>query len=71
MAGGTLVIFPLLLWLLPGLLKLWPLLALLTVRWSWRQAETLREWWRHRRWAQLVPEERRELRRLADLVATE
>ena len=69
LAGGTLLLFPLGLLLLPWPGKIWLLLTLLTVRWSIRQWEDLAEWRRYRRWQQLVPEERRTLENMEDAVS--
>lgn len=67
-AGCTMVLFPLGLLFLPVLIKVWLLLCLLSVRWSFRQWETAREWQRASRWAQLVPQERKLLERMAELL---
>lgn len=58
-AGGTVVLVPLGLLLLPWPLKIWLIAALVTVRWSIRQWENLQRWWAARRWRQLVPAERK------------
>lgn len=57
--GGTLVLFPLGFIFLSWPLKVWLLLCLVSVRWSIRQWENLSRWRTARRWAQLVPAERK------------
>lgn len=62
LAGGTFLLYPLLILLLPWLLKIWLLVAILTVGWSLRQLEKVGRWAALRRVAQLVPEERDRLK---------
>jgi 1-acyl-sn-glycerol-3-phosphate acyltransferase len=57
-AGGTLLVYPPALFLLAWPLKIWLILALLTVHWSLRQTENLRHWYRRRKLEQMVPAER-------------
>jgi 1-acyl-sn-glycerol-3-phosphate acyltransferase len=57
-AGGTFLIIPLALILLPWPLKVWLALTVVSVRWAIRQWEGLDRWREARRWVQLVPEER-------------
>lgn len=69
LAGGTFLIYPILLLLLPWVAKIYLLLSILTVRFSIAQLEQWR-WWRARRrvW-QLVPAERSSIRaEMAELV---
>lgn len=66
LAGGTFLLYPLLLLLLPWLLKIWLLVAIFTVGWSLRQLEKVGRWAALRRVAQLVPEERERLKQWRD-----
>lgn len=68
-AGGTFILYPLGLILLPWPLKLWLLAAILSVRWSLRGWENLARYREGRRRARLVPAEQRlldELREVAE-----
>ena len=65
-AGGTAIMFPLGLLLLPWFGKVWLIMCLLSVRWSIHRWEDLRRWWMHRRWQQLVPAERKILEEILD-----
>lgn len=58
LAGGTFLLYPILLILLPWLGKAYLLLSILTVRFSIRQLEHFRWWRERRRVGQLVPAER-------------
>ena len=52
--GGTLFLYPVLLFLLSWPLKIWLITALLTVKWSVRQWENLRTWYRRRQVERMV-----------------
>lgn len=58
LAIGTFVLVPLGLFFLPWPLKIWLVLALLSVNWSIRQWETLARQRQSRRWRRLVDQER-------------
>lgn len=60
--GGTFLLYPILLLLLPWPLKLWLVVALLTVRWSTQQWDNLRAWYRRRKVERMVDLEREQLR---------
>ncbi|MEL7160984.1 MAG: 1-acyl-sn-glycerol-3-phosphate acyltransferase [Bacteroidota bacterium] len=63
-ASGTFLLYPLALLLLWWPLKIWLLLALLSVNWSLRQLEAAGRWYQHRKVARMVPRERQYLRSL-------
>lgn len=52
--GGTFLLYPLLLIFLPWPLKIWLVVSLLTVKWSVRQWENLRAWYRRRKVERMV-----------------
>lgn len=59
--GGTFLLYPLLLLFLPWPLKIWLVIALLTVNWSAHQWENLRDWYRRRKVERMVDGEREEV----------
>lgn len=77
LAGGTFLLYPPLLILLPWPLKLWLLAAIFTVGWSLRQLEKVKRWYEVRKVERMVAAERgrliqlrQELRLHAATVAT-
>jgi 1-acyl-sn-glycerol-3-phosphate acyltransferase len=59
--GGTFLLYPLLLLFLPWPLKIWLVIALLTVNWSTRQWDNLQRWYRRRKVERMVPAERKQV----------
>ncbi|TXF90431.1 hypothetical protein FUA23_06480 [Neolewinella aurantiaca] len=59
--GGTFLLYPILLLLLPWPLKIWLVVALLTVNWSARQLDNLQHWYRRRKVERMVDAERKGL----------
>lgn len=55
---GTFVLYPILLWQLPWTGKLWLLTAIITVGWSLRQLEKVKQWYEARKVERLVAAER-------------
>lgn len=60
-AGGTFLLYPLLLLFLPWPLKIWLVVALLTVNWSVHQWENLQRWYQRRKVERMVNVERKGL----------
>ena len=63
-SGGTLLVYPIALLLLPWVGKVWLVASLLTVRPALRQMDTLRWWWERRKAARLVAAEGEILREM-------
>jgi len=68
-AGGTLLLYPIALWLLPWPFGIWLVVAVLAVNWSLRRIDDLRHWWQGRKLARMVPEERKRLERQYSVLA--
>ena len=67
-AGGTFLLYPLALILLPWLCKIWLLTSILTTGWSVRQLEKVGQWYERRKVERMVDVERQRIKTLLQAV---
>lgn len=67
-AGGTFLLYPLALILLPWLCKIWLLTSILTTGWSVRQLEKVGQWYERRKIERMVDVERQRIKTLLQAV---